>query len=81
MCACLRLHHVFAHLLALQRADHVPCVRMFALAWQCADHVCACLCLHCSVLTMAAQVAWEKERPYVPPVPAIFTDTAAAANN
>lgn len=34
-----------------------------------------------SVLTMAAQVAWEKDRPYTPPTPAIFTDTAAATNN
>jgi hypothetical protein len=34
-----------------------------------------------SVLTMAAQVAWEKDRPYVPPVPSIFTDAAAATNN
>jgi hypothetical protein len=38
-------------------------------------------CLLRSVLTMAAQVAWERDRPYIPPVPAIFTDAAAAANN
>ncbi|KAJ9511988.1 hypothetical protein QJQ45_004406 [Haematococcus lacustris] len=34
-----------------------------------------------SVLTMAAQVSWERERPYTPPVPSIFTDAAAASNN
>uniref|UniRef100_A0A7S0RU71 DUF2470 domain-containing protein n=1 Tax=Chlamydomonas leiostraca TaxID=1034604 RepID=A0A7S0RU71_9CHLO len=37
-----------------------------------------------SVITMAAQLAWENDRPYTPPVPSIFTDasaTAAAANN
>ena len=34
-----------------------------------------------SVITMAAQIAWEEERPYTPPVPSIFTDAAAAANN
>ncbi len=34
-----------------------------------------------SVLTMASQVAWETDRPYTPPVPSIFTDAKAAANN
>jgi len=34
-----------------------------------------------SVITMAAQLAWEEERPYTPPVPSIYTDPAAAANN
>lgn len=27
-----------------------------------------------SVLTMAAQLAWEKERNYVPPMPSIFSE-------
>lgn len=34
-----------------------------------------------SVLTMAAQLAWEKERNYTPQLPAIFSEAAAAANN
>mmetsp|Transcript_22362 Transcript_22362/g.48873 ORF Transcript_22362/g.48873 Transcript_22362/m.48873 type:complete len:294 (-) Transcript_22362:94-975(-) len=32
-----------------------------------------------SVITMASQIAWEAERPYNPPLPSIFTDSAAAA--
>jgi hypothetical protein len=32
-----------------------------------------------SALTMAAQIAWESERSYVPPVPAVFSDKAVAA--
>ncbi|GLC42636.1 hypothetical protein PLESTB_001122100 [Pleodorina starrii] len=31
-----------------------------------------------SVITMAAQIAWERERSYTPPIPSIFAD---AANN
>ncbi|KXZ48706.1 hypothetical protein GPECTOR_26g609 [Gonium pectorale] len=34
-----------------------------------------------SVITMAAQIAWERERSYNPPLPSIFADAAAAANN
>jgi hypothetical protein len=40
-----------------------------------------------SVMTMAAQLAWERERSYRPPVPSFMTDlsasseAAAAANN
>jgi hypothetical protein len=30
-----------------------------------------------SVITMAAQLAWESERSYVPPLPAIFQDAAS----
>lgn len=30
-----------------------------------------------SVITMAAQIAWEAERTYVPPLPAIFQDAAS----
>lgn len=32
-----------------------------------------------SVITMASQIAWERERSYNPPLPSIFMD--AAANN
>jgi hypothetical protein len=32
-----------------------------------------------SALTMAAQIAWEGERSYVPPVPAVFSEGAVAA--
>ncbi|KAG2440246.1 hypothetical protein HXX76_004358 [Chlamydomonas incerta] len=32
-----------------------------------------------SVITMASQIAWERERAYTPPLPSIFMD--AAANN
>jgi hypothetical protein len=32
-----------------------------------------------SVITMASQIAWERERAYNPPLPSIFMD--AAANN
>lgn len=32
-----------------------------------------------SVITMAAQIAWERERAYTPPVPSIFAN--AASNN
>jgi hypothetical protein len=32
-----------------------------------------------SALTMAAQIAWESERSYVPPVPSIFSEGAVAA--
>lgn len=31
-----------------------------------------------SVITMAAQIAWESERNYTPPLPSIFAD---ASNN
>lgn len=30
-----------------------------------------------SVITMAAQLAWESERDYIPPLPAIFQDAAS----
>ena len=30
-----------------------------------------------SVITMAAQIAWERERSYTPPVPSIFADVAS----
>jgi hypothetical protein len=32
-----------------------------------------------SALTMAAQIAWEGERSYVPPLPAVFSEGAVAA--
>jgi hypothetical protein len=34
-----------------------------------------------SVITMAAQMAWDADRKYTPPVPAIFQDAVGASNN